>query len=278
MNCQQLLFSGINILKQSGDTESENDARQLFFFLTGMDLTSYTKNILEPADEALQKKFLSFVRRRAAHEPLQYITNTAYFRGLEFYVDRNVLIPRYDTEITVETALHFLKPGMQLLDLCTGSGCILLSMLKEGPGEISGTGSDISESAVAVAEKNAERLGISATFVQSDLFEKIGGTYDIITANPPYIRSGERDSLMPEVRSYEPETALFGGEDGLCYYRSILRGVPGFLKKGGTLIFEIGADEAEDVASMMETAGFIHVLVRRDLAGRDRTVSGGWHV
>ena len=189
------------------------------------------------------------------------------------YVDEHVLIPRQDTETLAEEALKVLKPGMQVLDLCTGSGCILISLMKMCEG-LYGTGSDISEEALEVARKNACRLEVNATFIRSSLFEHISGRYDLIVSNPPYIRTSVIQELQEEVRLHDPFIALDGKEDGLYFYREIIKAGGGYLKPGGYLMFEIGYDQGTEVASLMEKHGYRNIMVKKDLAGLDRVVSG----
>ena len=212
-----------------------------------------------------------------SREPLQYIMGTAPFYGRDFLVQRGVLIPRFDTETLIEAVLPYLKPMMRILDLCTGSGCILLTLLLEGPEGLEGTGSDISEEALYCARKNAEQLHEEAAFVKSDLFESIEGSFDLITANPPYIRSSVIGSLEAEVKEFEPLTALDGSEDGLEFYRRILREAGSHLRDGGRIALEIGFDQGSDVKSIMESEGFRDAAVLKDLAGLDRAVIGVWN-
>ena len=193
--------------------------------------------------------------------------------GYPFYVDEHVLIPRQDTETLAEEALKVLKPGMEVLDLCTGSGCILISLMKMCEG-LYGTGSDISEEALEVARKNACRLEVNATFIRSSLFEHISGRYDLIVSNPPYIRTSVIQELQEEVRLHDPFIALDGKEDGLYFYREIIKAGGGYLKPGGYLMFEIGYDQGTEVASLMEKHGYRNIMVKKDLAGLDRVVSG----
>jgi len=193
--------------------------------------------------------------------------------GYLFYVDEHVLIPRQDTETLAEEALKVLKPGMEVLDLCTGSGCILISLMKMCEG-LYGTGSDISEEALEVARKNACRLEVNATFIRSSLFEHISGRYDLIVSNPPYIRTSVIQELQEEVRLHDPFIALDGKEDGLYFYREIIKAGGGYLKPGGYLMFEIGYDQGTEVASLMEKHGYRNIMVKKDLAGLDRVVSG----
>ena len=166
-----------------------------------------------------------------------------------------------------------MAPGMRILDLCTGSGCILLSVLSNCEG-VTGVGADLSEQALEVARRNASDLKIEAEFCRSDLFEQIEGTFDLILSNPPYIRTDVIPTLMPEVRDHEPRMALDGKEDGLYFYRKILKDAGKFLAPEGWLCFEIGFDQGKDLRCLMETCGFEQIEIFRDLAGLDRTVVG----
>ena len=164
-------------------------------------------------------------------------------------------------------------PGMRILDLCTGSGCILLSLLARNP-RIDGVGTDLSAGALQVASRNRDRLGIQAQLIQGDLFEHVTGSFDVIVSNPPYIPSKEIGGLMPEVRDHEPAMALDGGADGLDFYRRIIREAAGYLKPGGWLAFEIGCSQGEDLVRLLSEAGYTGVRTGRDLAGQVRTAFG----
>lgn len=206
--------------------------------------------------------------------------------GLEFKVNEHVLVPRQDTECLVEEAFSFLKPGLRLLDMCTGSGCILISLLKlceqKNPKvwktlPVYGAGVDISEDALYLAKENARKNQVKAVWYQGDLFhalEEKNGQFDIIVSNPPYIRTEVIASLEEEVRLHDPWIALDGREDGLYFYRKIIAGSTSYLKQGGRLLFEIGHDQAVDVTALMEMHGFGQIQVKKDLAGLDRVVSG----
>ena len=239
--------------------------------------------------EAQQEAFDACVKKRVGRIPLQHITGTQEFMGLSFRVNEHVLIPRQDTEILVEEALEMLKKRVvpadnrdsgttEILDLCTGSGCILLSVLYyAGQAEhmnLRGTGSDLSGQALETARGNAEYLGIPAHFVQSDLFGSLPGRYAMILSNPPYIRSGDLEELQPEVRLHDPGMALDGGADGLAFYRRITEESMAHLVDNGILMFEIGCDQAEDVSELMCVHGFTDITVKKDLAGLDRVVYG----
>ncbi len=176
--------------------------------------------------EEQEKQYRGWIVRRASHVPLQHITGEQEFMGLDFLVNENVLIPRQDTEILVEEVLRELTDGSRILDLCTGSGCILLSLLHYS-NDCRGCGKPtFQRKRFAVARKNAERLWNPCGFFVGDLFEKVGGKYDFIVSNPPYIASGEIRKLMEEVRLHEPLSALDGHEDGLFFYRRIIGECP----------------------------------------------------
>ena len=204
--------------------------------------------------------------------PLQHITGRVGFMGLTFKVNGDVLCPRQDTELLVETALSVIEPGMDILDLCTGSGCVIISIL-DGMRGTRGLGCDISDKALAVAGENAKALNSRAEFVQGDLFEPVTGRYDIITCNPPYIRTDDIDALMPEVKDSEPLNALDGGADGLYYYRRIVKEAKGYLVSGGRLMFEIGVDQRAAVSMLFEQNGYTDIKCYRDYAGNDRVVT-----
>ena len=195
--------------------------------------------------------------------------------GYEFWVNENVLIPRMDTECLVIEAEKLLNGNSaNILDMCTGSGCIITSLMLRNP-KMSGMGTDISEDALAVAKKNATRLSCeNVSFIQGDLFENITGKFDMIVSNPPYIRTNVITGLMEEVRSYEPYNALDGHEDGLYFYREITKNASKYLKEDGFLCYEIGHDQGVDVIRIMEENHFKDCRVIKDLAGLDRVVTG----
>ena len=291
-------------LEESGIEEASLDAWLLLEHVTGISRASYYADPDREMSPDEWRRYSELVGRRAERVPLQHIIGTQEFMGLVFEVNEHVLIPRQDTEILVEQALAFIGSGKvpaaensrtRILDMCTGSGCILLSVMHwaesyrqkalrragdtDRGGEkqdiiIEGTGADISPKALAVAEKNARRLGISAGFVESDLFGAVRGKYGMIVSNPPYIRTDEIKDLQEEVRLHDPVIALDGREDGLYYYRRIVRESRSYLDEGGALLFEIGCDQAEAVSGLMRGAGFSEITVKKDLAGLDRVVSG----
>ncbi len=267
---KELLRMGTVRLKEAHIPEWEWDAWLLLEHVTGMTRSRYLCDPQTEISSAAQRLYEQMIGKRSGHIPLQQLTGSQEFMGLSFRIDENVLIPRQDTEILVEEALKYLHGGMEILDLCTGSGCILFSLLKLCPG-LSGTGTDLSEKALRVAEENRELLQVDARLIQSDLFEHVDGAFDMIVSNPPYIPTEVCGTLMEEVRDHEPRMALDGHADGLYFFRKIIGRAPEFLKAGGMLLFEIGCDQAEAVEKMMGQA-FTDIHVVKDLAGLDRVI------
>ena len=274
MQYAKLYQIGKEQLQKAGITDAELDARLLLEFICHTDRNAlYAHGDQEIEDEKMQD-FLKLIEKRAVHIPLQHLTGEQNFMGLDFLVNEHVLIPRQDTEILVEEIMRDLHDGIRILDMCTGSGCILLSLLHYS-NDCSGVGVDVSEDALVVARQNADRLAEKqAVFIQSDLFEKVEGSFDLIVSNPPYIRSQEIAGLMPEVREHEPHLALDGKDDGLHFYREIIKGAMPHLKRGGQLFFEIGYDQGEAVQALLAANGYTEIAVVKDYAGLDRVVYG----
>ena len=273
MTLREALALGKDLLKQANIEEYETDAWLLLegaAKCTRNDLFLYGEKSLTEDQELLYKEYLE---KRSSRIPLQHILGVQCFCGLEFVVTPDVLCPRFDTEVLIEEALKRIRPGSSILDMCTGSGCIILSLLHFTK-DCRGTGVDLSEKALKVAMQNAEKLEKECTFIHSDLFEHINGTYDVIVSNPPYIATKEIEALEPEVRMHEPMMALDGFEDGLFFYREIVSASVNYLNPEGWLMFEIGYDQGEQVSEMMKTAGYTDVRVIKDLAGLDRVVVG----
>lgn len=270
---RKLYENGEELLQNAGIEEAKLDAWYLLEYVTGIGRASYygEPERTVPLPEA--REYLELIRRRCGHVPLQHLTGEQEFMGLSFLVNPHVLIPRQDTETLVEEALRFAEPGMKVLDLCTGSGCILISLLKLCP-DLEGEGLDISKEALEVARKNARRLGVKARFRESDLLECAGKDYDMLVSNPPYIRTSVIRELQEEVRLYDPWIALDGKEDGLYFYRRIIADSIRVLKPGGMLLFEIGYDQGREVAELMQRHGYTKIQIKKDLAGLDRVVSG----
>lgn len=278
MTYGKLYEYGVKQLNQAEVTETELNARLLLESICG----TGRNDLLVHADREVaaeqEEKYREYIAIRAKHVPLQYITGEQEFMGLTFKVSENVLIPRQDTECLVEEVMRDLHDGMRILDMCTGSGCILLSLLHYS-NDCTGVGADISEKALETAAENAVCLGITedtVRFVQSNLFERITGKFDRIISNPPYIPSDVIPTLMEEVKTYEPMGALDGGIDGLTFYRRIVEEGRKHLCRGGKLYFEIGYDQAEDVSRLLQEAGFTEVETVKDLAGLDRVVYGSY--
>ena len=274
MQYAKLYQIGKEQLQKAGITDAELDARLLLEFICHTDRNAlYAHGDQEIEDEKMQD-FLQLIEKRAVHIPLQHLTGEQNFMGLDFLVNEHVLLPRQDTENLEEEIMRDLHDGIRILDMCTGSGCILLSLLHYS-NDCSGVGVDVSEDALAVARQNADRLAEKqAVFIQSDLFEKVEGSFDLIVSNPPYIRSQEIAGLMPEVREHEPHLALDGKDDGLHFYREIIKGAMPHLKRGGQLFFEIGYDQGEAVQALLAANGYTEIAVVKDYARLDRVVYG----
>jgi len=280
MTWGELLLSGQKRLESAGIREYSLDSWYLFEHVFSMSRADYLLRSRETATAEVKalEEFQEKLSRRAGREPLQHILGAQEFMGLEFYVNSDVLIPRQDTETLVETVLYAHKnQEISLLDICTGSGCIAISLAALGK-YAHVEAADISNAALLTAEKNAEKiLGAGAVkFRCSDLFSAFAPEerFDVIVSNPPYIPSMVIEGLEPEVRDFEPRLALDGSEDGLFFYRRIVREGLLYLKKGGRLLFEIGCGQAAAVSGLMEAAGYEEVRVKKDLAGLDRVVMG----
>ena len=274
MTLMSALGYGKKELKEAGVPDFGLDAWYLLEYACEIDRSYYYLHCQEEMEEGYFHTYQQLLKKRKEHIPLQYITGTQKFMGLDFKVNPHVLIPRQDTETLVEEALKIIEPEMSVLDLCTGSGCIIISLMKCAKTPIRGTASDISKQALLVAKENANAHQADITFLRSDLFRQVTGAFGLIISNPPYIPSDIIPTLMPEVKDYEPIEALDGREAGLYFYREIARQAPAFLAPNGYLYFEIGYDQGARVASLMEENGFRNVRVIKDLAGNDRVVCG----
>ncbi len=269
MMLAELLNEGKNALKDV-TYEYETDAWLLLEKVTGCTRFQYLTYPDTEIEEEVVKEYRAMLAKRAEHIPLQHIIGTQEFMGIEFMVNEHVLIPRQDTEILVEEALKRLKPEDTVLDMCTGSGCIIISIAKNV--KLSkAVGVDVSKEALEVAKANAAKNEADVSFIESNLFENIvKEQYDMIVSNPPYIESEVIEELMPEVREHEPRLALDGGEDGLIFYRRIIDEAREYLKPGGYLIFEIGYNQREAVCELFGEAGYEDISAVCDLAGLDR--------
>ncbi len=257
-------------LRRNSIADADVDAWYLLTHVLGMNRAEFFLHRDEPFPEAKARRYHELVRLRAKHIPLQHITGTQEFMGLEFEVNENVLIPRQDTEILVEEVLKFCS-GKKVLDLCTGSGCIIISLAKLG-NIAAAAAADISEKALETASRNAQKHSVRIQLIQSDLYNRIDDVYDIIVSNPPYICRGEIGKLMPEVKDHEPYIALEGGPDGLIFYRRIIEKLRPHLSCEGMVFFEIGHDQGEAVTKLLIWEGFTGVQIIKDLSGFDRVV------
>lgn len=307
MTYRECYEQGCRTLQAAGIEEATLDARLLLEAVCGTNRNDLLVHGEQPVEPEAEEKYFGWIGKRAGRIPLQQLTGEQDFMGLTFAVNEHVLIPRQDTEILVEEVLRELHDGMRILDMCTGSGCILLSLLHYS-NDCEGLGVDLSAEALQVAEQNTQRIlgenfsenqdcGVKTfetesddaetaintagneiagrvRFLQSDLFEKVEGKFEIIVSNPPYIASAEVDKLMPEVRDHEPRMALDGTEDGLEFYRRIIAEAGQYLVSSGMLFFEIGYDQGQAVSELMRKHGYREVQVVQDYAGLDRVVYG----
>ncbi len=283
MTLKAALDYGKKVLVEAKIEEANLDAWLLLEYVTRINRASYFGNQDLPMDPQEWSLYEKLIEERSQRIPLQHITGVQEFMGFVFQVNEHVLIPRQDTEALVETALDYIpkdltrradgKQKLRVLDMCTGSGCILISLLKMRD-TIEGTGVDISKDALDVAKANQELNEVECTFILSDLFEEIEGSYDIIVSNPPYICTKVIEELEEEVKLHDPMLALDGREDGLYFYRRIIEEAQSYLKKDGMLLFEIGHDQGNSVSELMIANGFKEVRIKKDLAGLDRVVYG----
>ena len=279
MRYKEAYEQGCEILKEKGIPEAQLDARLLLEFVCNTN----RNDLLVHGDRELTvtqtETYTDYIEKRKNRLPLQYIIGRQEFMGLEFMVDANVLIPRQDTECLVEEVLKFAEDGMRVLDMCTGSGCILLSIMNY-KNDIQGAGVDISKEAIGLAQENAGRLGLNPSFYTGDMFQALQGMseeemkFDLIVSNPPYIRTNEIESLMDEVKEFEPRIALDGKEDGLHFYRILAEKSGIHLNPGGRIYLEIGFDQSEEVTALLEENGYCDITTVKDMAGLQRVVCG----
>ncbi len=308
MRYDELYLYGVKQLEEAGIAEAKLDARLLLEYVCGTDrntLLAHPELLMEKEQE---ESYVNCIKKRREHIPLQHITGIQEFMGLEFYVNQDVLIPRQDTEILVEEVMPHVHDGMSILDVCTGSGCILISLLQYS-NDCGGVGLDISEKALETAGRNAEKIlgkkdmrvlmenpfpvQNEIHFVQGDLLkpldvatlseDRTGNgakgneaeiSFDIIVSNPPYIPTEAIAGLDPEVSVHEPFMALDGREDGLYFYRKLVEDSKKYLTRGGMLFFEIGYDQGEAVSRLLKDAGYVDIEIKKDYAGLNRVVFG----
>lgn len=261
-------------LADKGVENARLESEWLLSYSLGTDRVGLYVQYDKPLTEGELAAFRRLVVRRARREPLQYILGTQEFCGLDFQVEPGVLIPRHDTEVLVAEALRVAPGAKKVLDIGTGSGCICIVLARSLP-EAEVIGVDPSGAALELSRQNAERLAPRVRLVAGSLFEPFSGErFDLIVSNPPYIPSGDLATLQPEVRDFEPATALDGGADGLDFYRSLAASAPEHLEAGGWLVVEIGIGQSEQVSALFAAAGLAEIFVTKDTGGIDRVVGG----
>lgn len=270
------LTAGNRLLRESG-IEGTTDARVLLCHASGKDTLGLTMCANEQIPPEVDDRFTGYICRRCKKEPVSYITGNREFMGLDFAVRPGILIPRPDTEHTVEYVTELFKGrSAHILDLCTGSGAIAVSLAKYLPG-CRITAVDISSVAVEVAKENAIRHNVAdrINIICADVLKDtdLGTDFDAVVSNPPYIPDKTVETLEPDVRDYEPHLALKGGDDGLVFYRAITKNAKKLLKGGGSLVYEVGHDQAEQVAQLMKES-YTDIAFEKDLSGIDRVVHG----
>lgn len=269
----EALRAAVPRLAAAGLAEPAKDARYLMAHALQVPFDRLMLHLPDPLPPEAAERFAAAIAARLRHQPVAQIIGWRDFWGRRFRVTPDTLDPRPETEILVAEALC--RPFDRMLDLGTGTGCILLSCLADRP-MATGLGVDLSDAALAVARDNAERLGLAgrASFVLSDWCAAVAGRFDLIVSNPPYIAADEMAALAPDVRAWEPHLALSPGGDGLDAYRRICRDAPARLKAGGRLIVEIGPSQGAAVLALMRAAGLVDLQVLPDWDGRDRVVRG----
>ncbi|WP_448902442.1 peptide chain release factor N(5)-glutamine methyltransferase [Eubacterium sp.] len=273
---KDLIKDGIEKLQKASDLDATVDAWLLAEEVLGITRAQYFINPQRLVNKEDADKFFKFIDMRCNKIPLQHITGKQEFMGLSFNVNEDVLIPRQDTELLVESVLNYLKQKMKgkkvkVLDMCTGSGCIAIS-IKKLTENVDVTAVDLSQKALKVAIDNANQLDAKVTFIESDLFENVSGKYDIIVSNPPYISKSDIETLMEEVKNHEPMMALDGDEDGLKFYKKISEKLNEYLSDGGMIFYEIGYDQGKTVPDILKQYNFKDINVYKDLSGNDRVV------
>ncbi len=276
MKVRELLKNGTVKLTEYKIEDAILKVRMLLLYELQIQNEYLAVHLDEEASSEIAQNFEKHLEELMAGKPIQYITNSQEFFGLNFYIDENVLIPQPDTEILVEEIIEICKyreDVPKILDICTGSGAIAVALAKQIKVEM--VASDISSKALEIAEKNAKSHGVNIELTQSDMFEKINQKFDMIVSNPPYIETKTIESLSPEVKN-EPQIALDGGEDGLKFYRVLAQKAKDYLKENGVLAVEIGYNQRESVLEIFRNAGFCDSYAKQDLAGKDRIVVGKW--
>ncbi|MCK4713800.1 MAG: peptide chain release factor N(5)-glutamine methyltransferase [Marinosulfonomonas sp.] len=273
MTTAQALALAVQRLKAADVPDAANDARILLAHALGIDRSRLTLVLPDEIPPETAAAFDAIITRRANRQPVSQIIGRREFYGRDFIVTPDVLDPRPETELLIEAALA--APFETVLDLGTGSGCILLTLLAENA-MATGQGVDISDAALDVARRNAARLdlGTRSRFATSNWFKAVSGTFDLIVSNPPYIAAGEMPMLAPDVRNWEPEIALSPGGDGLASYRKIIATAPQHLNAKGRLLVEIGYRQGKAVKALFQSAGFDGITIVQDINGHDRVICG----
>jgi len=278
MKIQDLIQSGASILKDIGIESFVLDCQLLLAHALGADKQYIILNPNEDVCSEDYAKFQKLIERRANREPLQYIIQKCEFFGMDFYVDENVLVPRPDTEILVEASIKYINENnvKTVLDICSGSGAIGISIARYCP-HVKVTALDISRKALDIARINSKRNNVCIDYIESDMFKNVKKTFDIIVSNPPYISQIEMDELPKNVADYEPHMALYGGKDGLSFYK-ILAESGNYLNSYGKIFIEIGANQKNDIIDIFKKENFILHSALKDLAGLDRTLIFGKNI
>ena len=274
MKHSEALSEFTRMLTEGGmeEYEAQTEVRHAMSKLENCDISSLMLKAQLPVSESVEYRMRGIIRRRLTGEPLAYILKERWFMGLPFYVTPAVLIPRQETEMLTELAVQFVRQEAyaRVLDLCTGSGCIAVSLARYTRARISG--SDISGEALRIAKTNAEKNLVKVDFFQSDLFDAVLGKYDVIVSNPPYISAEELETLQTEVKDHEPRLALVAEDNGLAFYRRIAEEAHEYLTERGMLLLEIGEEQGNAVRDMLSQAGYKDIQVRKDYSGNDRIV------
>lgn len=266
------LSLGVNTLEEANIVEAKLDAWYLLEYYFHVTRADYLIDSNREIKTLQLEEYSELINKRARNTPLQYVTGEQEFMGLKFMVSPDVLIPRQDTEVLVEEVMR-IADTKEVLDLCTGSSCIITSLAKLCRLKRA-VGTDISKAALEIAKNNIKNLQVDVTLLQGDLFEPVTGTFDIIVSNPPYIPTSEIEQLMTEVKDHEPFIALDGKEDGLFFYRRILKIARDYLNPNGKIFFEIGYDQGPRLINLFEEFGYKDLCIIKDLAGLDRVACG----
>ncbi len=276
MKIEELLREGKKVLEKNNIEEASIISRSLLQYVLKIDRNKLVINKDEEVENNKENEYIGYIKEVAAGKPVQYITNKQEFMGLSFFVDENVLIPQPDTEILVEEAIKYanqIKENVEILDMCTGSGCIGVALAKHVK-NAKVTLVDISTKALEVAKKNAKENEVKekVNFIQSDMFENIKSKFDVIVSNPPYIKTKVINELDLQVQN-EPHLALDGGENGLKFYEILINEAPKYLKENGKIFLEIGYDQKKEVEELARNSKlYKEIETVKDLANNDRVI------